>query len=1241
MATDRASWWKRPALSLGAAVAVLAAAAPAAWANSTTYTTAGWWQQGGQTLQTSSGSNWETCNVGTVPGSPSPVVGHGSYNGGRFSQWAAGYLNATVSLPGGATLIGGTVSGTVAEAAVPGQVLASAGSYYVGVYDGFDNADPQVQGANCLAPYAYGTASGMLGFPGNQNSVNLSFDGYNLIQGFLARGGEGEGEALSVGGGIWYAPTSAFTLTEQYAYTPTGINVAHIDSGNGTQSYITWNANGNVSGTNYTLQRETIDPSGSVSSGWSTIYQGTATTFTTTDQACGVGYVYRVNVPGPDAATPWDTSAQWDEYPCSVSFGSATTSSVTVSWPMVTPQTSPEIVWCEENTPAGGVSCSQQRVDLGAGTTSVTLTGLTPNAEYAVWACSETNPWGCPLLNAWTYAATPTLSPNNNVSELSYDQQPFTWTTAGNAPGTVYVFQQGTFAPSGAWQGGTVIYSGTATSATANQSADHSYGYNVWAVNAGYGGSSPASNGVMTQVASAPTLAATGAATANLTWGVVANETQTGVQCGPWGGGLSYQGTTSPGSSPSWAVTGLTPNTGYFCAIYAVSSNQGLQWWQQSVEVYTDAAQPTGATLGSITQTSVTMSWSANGNPSGTQYNAVLYQCSDTSNSVAGSGWTTATSWQATGMQPGTRYVGWVQARNSAGAGTGVDWTQQAPTVPAQPSGFSGSNGGLGWSPTSGRGYVNLSWQPSVGATGYTVLVWDGTTYESFDVGTATSWSSQQALIYPPDSSLYPNVSGASKSPPVFSHNAGGLNLRDLPLDLYCTTGTYYCTQNPAQNYWFAVDAYNTSGNSDSFQGGCAGDCYQPTLPLQTDPNAPTVTSWQVNGGAAYTYGSKVPYALDAAESPSGIAAYALSNDGSTWTTTTVGGCIVGQVAACQTSLAVTGTWTLTPGPGSKTVWARVESTAGIWSPPTTTTVYVNTDQTVPTVDVTLNGGAAATASTSVTVAVDVSDPAGTAAGATWQARYSTDGGQTWSAWQEDGSAMSWSTPWSIPGGAPGERTVLAQVENSDGNLGQGGATIDYAAPGSGADASLPASGVSHACPWPVGGTQVPATCVTQSQVTVPVTAPSGAVQMRVSLDDVTWGPWQPVAGSIAVDLGASPGPKTVWLEFQSAQGSVTAVAPVYYVYDPQAPTLTATWLGNASATDSAGNATLQVQAADDVGTTGMTVAVTENGGTLYQGPYANSIPLTLTGSGYQVVQVSVTDAGGTTTSVQVGIYVQ
>jgi hypothetical protein len=52
-------------------------------------------------------------------------------------------------------------------------------------------------------------------------------------------------------------------------------------------------------------------------------------------------------------------------------------------------------------------------------------------------------------------------------------------------------------------------------------------------------------------------------------------------------------------------------------------------------------------------------------------------------------------------------------------------------------------------------------------------------------------------------------------------------------------------------------------------------------------------------------------------------------------------------------------------------------------------------------------------------------------------------------------------------------------------------------------------------------------------------------------------------------------------------------------------------------------------------------VSVTENGATLYSGAFENSIPLTLSGSGYQAIQVTVTDVAGNSTAVELGVYVQ
>ena len=1176
-------------------------------------------------------------------GTPVQVTGVGQNTDGAgpvVQQFGAG----PPTLPAGAYWVGQTVSGTITNGN-PGYP----GTSHVGVDYTF----------GCInAPYGggYGYAAGMLGgqlsLGAGASSVDYSGEleapWDSAVQSVQAPGWNFPG--IVVGGAQDYGySTSNNSTTMDYAFIPSNIGVQEVYSGNGTQVTVSWNPDGNDSGTTYTLQRETLD-AGGAAVGWTTIYQGTATGFQTSDQSCGHGYGYRVQANGPQASTPWDASAEWDEHPCGESVAGAAATAVTVSWPLVTANAVPAIVWCEEGTPAGGVSCRQKRFDIGAGATSATLTGLVANAEYAVWACTATDGWGCPEVNVWTHAAVPTLNLDNNPSGLGYDQQPVTWTATGNAPGTVYRLRQGSFTPSG---GGSYswIYTGTGSSAVGGQNAGGSYAYWVFAENFGYGNArtSP-SNGLATQVASTPVLTTTGTTTATISWSAVAAVQTTGVACtvanSTWH--WFYPGPATGGAT-SLQVTGLQANTQYYCATYAIASNQGIQWWQGAPAAYTAAEPPIPGSLRAA-QASVWASWGGNGNPGGTTFQ---YSVVPAGSGPVGGGrdMTTATAVTVStdslnqAIVCGTAYTVEVQAMSGSGVWTGWVGDGTVTTVPCAPT-ITGGDGGLGWAPTSGRGYVTLSWSAVPGATGYTLYVWDGATYEAFDLGESTQWDSRHALIYPPDTALYPNVTEASKSAPMFSHNAGGRNLRDRPLDLYCTTGTNYCTTSPAQNYWFTIAAYNAAGSSARFQvpgsSAPASSYYEPTLPLQTDPAAPTITNWSLNGGAAYTYSSTVSFSLAAAEGTSGIAAYALSNDGSTWQTTALSGCAVDQVAPCRTSLSTGGVWTLLPGPGSKTVWGKVESAAGVWSSPMATTVYVNVDQTVPTVDVTLDGGAGATSGTAVTVAVDVSDPAAQNTPLTWQVRYSSNGGETWSAWQSEGTAMHWSSRWTIPGGASGERTVLAQVENNDDNLGQGGATVYYAAPGGGGGAGLPAGsgGQGHACVWPVDGTDVAATCVISSQVAVPLSPPSGAVQMRLSLDDATWGPWQAAATGVAVDLGASPGAKTVWVEYRDGAGTVVAESPIYYVYDPAGPSVDAAWAGDASATDGAGQATLDVQAADDVGPVAMTVTVTENGAQLYSGAYRNSLPLTLTGSGYQMVQVTVSDAGGNQTSTQLGIYV-
>ncbi|MED3928999.1 DNRLRE domain-containing protein, partial [Priestia megaterium] len=68
------------------------------------------------------------------------------------------------------------------------------------------------------------------------------------------------------------------------------------------------------------------------------------------------------------------------------------------------------------------------------------------------------------------------------------------------------------------------------------------------------------------------------------------------------------------------------------------------------------------------------------------------------------------------------------------------------PTVNA-PTGTVGSN-------NNGSGYANLSWNAVSGATGYRIKIFNGRTYETFDVGNVTSWSTKGKGLWPTEDEI-------------------------------------------------------------------------------------------------------------------------------------------------------------------------------------------------------------------------------------------------------------------------------------------------------------------------------------------------------------------------------------------------------------------------------------------------------------------------------------------------------
>ncbi len=320
----------RLALSVIAGLAVLGGLAGAASANTDAYTLGINSTFAVDTANANcSGGNRISGNVGLGP-SENPF------------QYTNG-LTSFGSLPGGATLVGAILSGTY-------QLLqGAAGTYDIGFGDG---STPPVDALNCPNNSAGAASDVSVSFPSTGATETVTAPGYALASSMLQYPESDGSSPPYYWWTAWPVPgafgsntgTNAIgfssnpTLTVQYAFTPTGIAVYRISAGSGTNAVVDWNANGNDAGTQYVLQRETIG-SGGVTQGWTTIYQGTATSFSTTDQSCGNGYVYRVAATGPNAQTPWDTSSQWDAYPCSLTFGTAATTSVPISWPAVTAST--------------------------------------------------------------------------------------------------------------------------------------------------------------------------------------------------------------------------------------------------------------------------------------------------------------------------------------------------------------------------------------------------------------------------------------------------------------------------------------------------------------------------------------------------------------------------------------------------------------------------------------------------------------------------------------------------------------------------------------------------------------------------------------------------------------------------------------------------------------------------------------------------------------------------------------
>jgi len=262
------------------------------------------------------------------------------------------------------------------------------------------------------------------------------------------------------------------------------------------------------------------------------------------------------------------------------------------------------------------------------------------------------------------------------------------------------------------------------------------------------------------------------------------------------------------------------------------------------------------------------------------------------------------------------------------------------------------------------------------------------------------------------------------------------------------------------------------------------------------------------------------------------------------------------------------------------------------------------TDITPPTGTITINGGAAYTNSTSVTLTQSCSDASGCA-----QMQFSNDNA-TWSV----PVSYATTTNGTLSSG-DGTKTVYAKLQDNAGNWStafSASITLDTIAP----TGTISVNG---------GAIYATSTAVT---LNLTATDANGVSQMQFSNDNVIWSTPEAYEASKAWTLTDGDGAKTVYAKFKDAAGNWSTAYSDTIILDTALPTGTITINGGAGTTTSAA-VTLSLACSDANGCSQMQLS---NDNVTWSTPqaYATSKSWTLTaGNGEKTVYVRFNDAAG------------
>jgi len=374
------------------------------------------------------------------------------------------------------------------------------------------------------------------------------------------------------------------------------------------------------------------------------------------------------------------------------------------------------------------------------------------------------------------------------------------------------------------------------------------------------------------------------------------------------------------------------------------------------------------------------------------------------------------------------------------------------------------------------------------------------------------------------------------------------------------------------------------------------------TIILDTTPPTGTIS---INSGDESTDSTLVTLTLSATDAVSGVSKMQFSNDG--------------VVFSSEEEYAISKSWTLTDGDGTKTVYVRYKDNAGNWSGPISDTIILDTtpDSDPPTGTISINNGAVYTNSTSVTLTLSATD----AVSGVSKMQFSNDG-VNWSP-EED---YATSKPWTL---TDGDGTKVVYVRYKDNADNWSGLT------------SISDTIILDTTP-PTGTILINSGAVYTNSASVTLTLSasdppagtatgSGVSHTRFSNDGVVFSSEEDYVTSKPWTLTAVDGTKTVYVQYRDNAGNWST--PPLSISDTiildTIPPTGAMSINNGAVYTSTTSVILTLSASDSSGVSRMQFS---NDGVVFSSEedYATSKPWTLTtGEGLKTVYVQYKDNSG------------